>query len=42
MTVQRGIKATGTFAYQSAVADAVNFTAFIRPTLQIVCRRPSG
>ena len=37
MTVQRGLKATGTFAYQSAVAGRGElYRQFIRPTLQIV------
>ena len=37
MTVQRGLKATGTFSYQSAVAGrGAVYLHFIEPTLQIV------
>ena len=37
MTVQRGLKATGTFSYQSAVAGrGAVYQHFIEPTLQIV------
>jgi aminoglycoside/choline kinase family phosphotransferase len=37
MTIQRGLKATGTFSYQTAVCGrAVAYQRFIQPTLQIV------
>ena len=37
MTIQRGLKATGTFSYQSAVSGrAAAYEHFIQPTLQIV------
>ena len=37
MTVQRGLKATGTFSYQTAVAGrGAAYEQFIRPTLEIV------
>jgi N-acetylmuramate 1-kinase len=37
MTVQRGLKATGTFSYQTAVAGrGAAYQNFIQPTLQIV------
>jgi len=37
MTVQRGLKATGTFSYQTAVAGrGAAYQHFIEPTLQIV------
>ena len=37
MTVQRGLKATGTFSYQTAVANrGAAYQHFIEPTLQIV------
>lgn len=37
MTIQRGLKATGTFSYQTAVAGrAAAYQHFIQPTLQIV------
>ena len=37
MTIQRGLKATGTFSYQTAVCGrAVVYQRFIDPTLQIV------
>ena len=37
MTIQRGLKATGTFSYQSAVCDRGSvYEPFIQPTLQIV------
>lgn len=37
MTIQRGLKATGTFSYQTAVAGrATVYQHFIEPTLQIV------
>lgn len=37
MTIQRGLKATGTFSYQTAVAGrAAVYEQFIQPTLQIV------
>ena len=37
MTIQRGLKATGTFSYQTAVCGrAVAYERFIQPTLQIV------
>jgi hypothetical protein len=39
MTIQRGLKATGTFSYQSAVCGREAFYAhFIGPTLLIVCQ----
>jgi hypothetical protein len=39
MTIQRGLKATGTFSYQSAVAGRGAFyEQFIDPTLTIVCQ----
>ena len=37
MTIQRGLKATGTFSYQTAVSGrAAVYEQFIQPTLQIV------
>jgi aminoglycoside/choline kinase family phosphotransferase len=37
MTIQRGLKATGTFSYQTAVSGrAAFYQHFIQPTLQIV------
>ncbi len=37
MTIQRGLKATGTFAYQTAVAGrGAVYQPFIKPTLEIV------
>jgi aminoglycoside/choline kinase family phosphotransferase len=37
MTIQRGLKATGTFSYQTAVsARGTVYEPFIRPTLEIV------
>jgi hypothetical protein len=37
MTIQRGLKATGTFSYQTAVCGrGVAYEDFIAPTLQIV------
>jgi N-acetylmuramate 1-kinase len=37
MTIQRGLKATGTFSYQSAVCGRASvYQPFIQPTLQIV------
>jgi aminoglycoside/choline kinase family phosphotransferase len=37
MTIQRGLKATGTFSYQSAVSGrATIYEPFIKPTLEIV------
>src|SRR5689334_727020 len=37
MTIQRGLKATGTFSYQTAVCGrAAAYERFIQPTLQIV------
>jgi len=37
MTIQRGLKATGTFSYQTAVCGrAAVYEHFIEPTLQIV------
>jgi aminoglycoside/choline kinase family phosphotransferase len=37
MTIQRGLKATGTFSYQTAVCGRANvYQHFIEPTLQIV------
>ena len=37
MTIQRGLKATGTFSYQTAVSGrAAAYQHFIQPTLQIV------
>lgn len=37
MTIQRGLKATGTFSYQTAVCGrSVAYERFIEPTLQIV------
>jgi N-acetylmuramate 1-kinase len=37
MAIQRGLKATGTFSYQTAVAGrAVFYESYIKPTLQIV------
>jgi aminoglycoside/choline kinase family phosphotransferase len=37
MTIQRGLKATGTFSYQSAVSGrAAVYEPFIKPTLEIV------
>jgi aminoglycoside/choline kinase family phosphotransferase len=37
MTIQRGLKATGTFSYQTAVSGRASaYQHFIRPTLQIV------
>ena len=37
MTIQRGLKATGTFSYQTAVAGrSAAYEHFIQPTLQIV------
>ena len=37
MTIQRGLKATGTFSYQTAVSGrAAAYERFIQPTLQIV------
>ena len=37
MTIQRGLKATGTFSYQTAVSGrAAAYEHFIQPTLQIV------
>ena len=37
MTIQRGLKATGTFSYQTAVCGrAAVYQSFIEPTLQIV------
>jgi hypothetical protein len=37
MTIQRGLKATGTFSYQTAVSGrAAVYQHFIQPTLQIV------
>ena len=37
MTIQRGLKATGTFSYQTAVCDrAAVYQHYIQPTLQIV------
>jgi N-acetylmuramate 1-kinase len=39
MTIQRGLKATGTFSYQSAVAGrAAFYQQYIEPTLLIVCQ----
>ncbi len=39
MTIQRGLKATGTFSYQTAVAGrAAFYEHFIDPTLVIVCQ----
>ncbi len=39
MTIQRGLKATGTFSYQTAVAGRSAFYEhFIDPTLSIVCQ----
>jgi N-acetylmuramate 1-kinase len=39
MTIQRGLKATGTFSYQTAVAGrAAFYEHFIDPTLAIVCQ----
>ena len=37
MTIQRGLKATGTFSYQTAVAGRSGvYQQFIQPTLEIV------
>ena len=37
MTVQRGLKAIGTFSYQTAVCGrAATYAQFIKPTFQIV------
>jgi hypothetical protein len=37
MTIQRGLKATGTFSYQTAVCGRASvYQHFIEPTLQIV------
>ena len=37
MTVQRGLKATGTFSYQTAVCGrGPTYEPFVRPTLEIV------
>jgi len=36
MTIQRGLKATGTFSYQTAVAGRAVYQPFIKPTLEIV------
>ena len=37
MTIQRGLKATGTFSYQTAVAGRTAvYQQFIQPTLEIV------
>ncbi|HEX9423281.1 MAG TPA: hypothetical protein VF899_08565, partial [Pyrinomonadaceae bacterium] len=37
MTIQRGLKATGTFSYQTAVCNRGNvYEPFIQPTLAIV------
>ena len=39
MTIQRGLKATGTFSYQTGVAGrAAFYEHFIEPTLAIVCQ----
>jgi hypothetical protein len=37
MTIQRGLKATGTFSYQTAVCGrAAAYEHFINPTVEIV------
>ena len=37
MTIQRGLKATGTFSYQTAVSGRAQvYERFINPTLEIV------
>ena len=37
MTIQRGLKATGTFSYQTAVCGrGATYEQFIQPTLEIV------